>query len=313
LHIKGIPQRVGQEQIAGMTTQPSLFLSHGAPTLALADNEASRFLRKLGSILSRPDAIVIVSAHHEGDRPLVQAPARFRTWHDFGDFDRRLFAIRYEPPGAPELAADILHLLARAGLDPMPDRSDRLDHGSWVPLSLVYPEADVPLVAVSIDPRGDAAWHHRLGAALAPLRRRNVLIIGSGSISHNLGEVFRPADQDRRWVERFTDWLAERVAQGDREALLGAMAAAPDAVRNHPTDEHLLPLFAALGAGGTGAAGVRLHHSFTYNVLAMDAYAWGEPEFISRIGERVAALTSPSGQAVPATRLSTAAAIAGAV
>jgi 4,5-DOPA dioxygenase extradiol len=131
--------------------------------------------------------------------------------------------------------------------------------------------------------RRDAAWHHRLGAALAPLRRRNVLVIGSGSISHNLGEVFRPTGEDRHWVERFSDWLATKVDESDHEALLGAMQDAPGALRNHPIGEHLLPFFVALGAGGADGTGARLHHSFTYDVLAMDAYAWSEQALLERL------------------------------
>jgi len=259
-----------------MTTQPALFLSHGAPDLALADSPAHRFLRELGTWLERPDAIVIASAHHEGAGPLVRAPERFTTWHDFGNFDRRLFALRYEPPGVPALADEVLASLRTAGLPAA------ADHGAWVPLSLLFPGADIPVAMVSIDPARDAAWHARIGEALAPLRKRNILVIGSGSISHNLRAVFsaRPGE-DRRWVDGFTTWLADRVAAGDREALLATMATAPDAARNHPTDEHLLPFFVAMGAGGEGAAGTRLHHSYTYDVLAMDAYAFGEAETLA--------------------------------
>lgn len=263
-------------------TQPALFVSHGAPDLALSDAPARRFLERLGPRLARPDAIVIASAHHEAEGgPAVRAPARFRTWHDFGDFDRRLLGMRYEPPGADAVAGEAFRLLAAGGFAPRRDRSDLLDHGAWVPLSLMFPAADVPLVAVSIDPSRDSRWHEGIGRALAPLRRRNVLLVGSGSISHNLRAVFgaRPGD-DRLWADRFTFWLEETVRRGDRERLLSAMTDAPDAARNHPTDEHLLPLFFAAGAGG--GAGARLHHSYTYEVLAMDAYAFGE-----------AALTAP--------------------
>ena len=268
-----------------MATQPSLFISHGAPDLALVDSPAHRFLRELGPRLQRPDAIVIASAHHEaGGGPSLRAPERFATWHDFGNFDRRLFALRYEPPGAPALAAEIHALLDRAGFAPAADPAALIDHGAWVPLSLMFPAADIPLVMVSIDPSQNAGWHAAVGAALAPLRRRNILIIGSGSISHNLRAVFSSQPgADRQWVEGFTDWLADGVARGDRAALLSAMEAAPEAARNHPTDEHLLPFFFALGAGGSDGAGVRLHHSYTYDVLAMDAYAFGEPEALDRL------------------------------
>ncbi|HEX9932304.1 MAG TPA: class III extradiol ring-cleavage dioxygenase [Allosphingosinicella sp.] len=257
--------------------QPALFLSHGAPDLALSKAPARRFLESLGRRLQRPEAIVIASAHHEAaGGPHVRAPSRFRTWHDFGNFDRRLLEMRYEPEGALAVAEEALRLLREEGMEPVRDRSDLIDHGAWVPLSLLFPQADVPVVLVSIDPPRDSRWHERIGRALAPLRERDVLLIGSGSISHNLRAVFgaRPGE-DRLWVEGFTSWLEEAIRAGDRERLLSAMAEAPDAARNHPTDEHLLPLFFAAGAGGP--RGVRLHHSYDRELLAMDAYAFGEP------------------------------------
>ena len=266
-----------------MTIQPSLFISHGAPDLALTDSAARRFLAELGRRLERPDAIVIASAHDEAPGPCVRAPAAFRTWHDFGGFDPRLRQMRYEPRGAEALAAEIQSRLRSGGLGAASASDPRLDHGAWVPRSLLFPHSEVPLVAVSIDPRRDPRWHERVGAALAPLRVRNVLVIGSGSISHNLGEVFRPSGGDSGWAEAFTAWLAEAAARGDRAALLDALAAGPEAARNHPTDEHFLPFYVALGAGGDGAAMARLHHSYTYEVLAMDAYAFGEPETLARL------------------------------
>lgn len=262
---------------------PSLFISHGAPDLALREEPAHLFLRALGRALPRPDAILIASAHDAASGVSVRAPARFRTWHDFGRFDRRLFDLHYEPGGAQGVADKAVRLLRKAGFAPKPSADDRLDHGAWVPLSLLYPEADVPVATVSIDPREGAGWHDRVGQALAPLGDRNVLVIGSGSISHNLHEVFRPTGAgDRGWVEGFTAWLADRTGAGDRAALLDVMQRAPEALRNHPTDEHLLPFFVALGAG-RGTAGRRLHHSYTYQVLAMDLYAFGGPETLAAL------------------------------
>jgi len=240
--------------------QPSLFISHGAPDLALKDGPARRYLVALGRSLERPAAIVIASAHGEAGGAVVRAPGRFRTWHDFGDFDRRLFGISYEPTSAADVAAQAMALLVDARLSPRRSEAAQLDHGAWVPLSLLFPGADVPLVTVSIDPSRSAAWHEAVGRALSPLRVQNVLVIGSGSISHNLHEVFaRREAGDRAWVERFTGWLEQKAAAGDRKALLAAMERAPDAKRNHPTDEHLLPFFTALGAGG--GSGRRLHQS----------------------------------------------------
>lgn len=263
-------------------TQPSLFISHGAPDLALSESAARRFLEELGRALPRPEAIIVASAHFEAEGVAVRAPARFRTWHDFGNFDRRLFEKRYEPAGAAEIAEEAFRLLDEAGLAPRRDPSDLIDHGAWVPLSLLFPEADVPVVLVSIDPSRDSRWHERVGRALATLREKNVLVIGSGSISHNLRAIFssRPGD-DQAWVEGFTNWLEEAIRSGDRDRLLSAMAEAPNAARNHPTDEHLLPLFVAFGAGR--GEGRRLHHSYTYDLLAMDAYAFGEAQEVEAL------------------------------
>jgi 4,5-DOPA dioxygenase extradiol len=256
--------------------QPSLFLSHGAPDLAIADAPARRFLVELGGRLDRPDAIVIASAHYQQDGVSVRAPARFRTWHDFGNFGPELFDLRYEPPGAQGLADEIGSLLGAAGLDPKRDEHDLIDHGAWVPLSLIFPEADIPVVMVSIDPARDSRWHAAVGRSLASVRASNVLVIGSGSISHNLGAVFSSSPgADRLWVDRFTGWLEKTIRAGDRDRLLATMEEAPEAGRNHPTDEHLLPLFLAFGAGG-GGPGFRLHHSYTHEVLAMDAYSFGK-------------------------------------
>lgn len=259
----------------GLMTQPSLFISHGAPDLAVSDVPARAFLRGLGATLERPDAIVIMSAHHDTRGVAVRAPVRFRTWHDFGDFGAELYALRYEPPGDPALGEEVFRLLDAAGLQPRRDPNDPIDHGAWVPLLQLFPEANVPVVMVSIDPGRDSRWHEAVGRALAPLRQRNILLIGSGSISHNLRAVFTPGRKDRAWVEGFTDWLEGAIGEGRRDDILDTMREAPQAARNHPTDEHLLPLFFAYGAGG-GAPGRRLHHSYTWDVLAMDAYAFGD-------------------------------------
>lgn len=268
-----VPETQARTYIA-VVAQPSLFISHGAPDLAISDVPARAFLRDLGGRLERPDAIVIMSAHHESAGVAVRAPARFRTWHDFGNFGAELFALRYEPPGDPALGEEVFQLLDAAGLRPGRDPGELIDHGAWVPLMQLFPAADIPVVMVSIDPRRDSHWHEAVGRALAPLRVRNILLIGSGSISHNLRAVFTPGDKDRMWVEGFTAWLEQIINEGRREELLDTMHEAPEAARNHPTDEHLLPLFFAYGAGH-GAPGRRLHHSYTWDVLAMDAYAFG--------------------------------------
>lgn len=260
-----------------MTRLPSLFVSHGAPTLILDDVPARAFLARVGDDLGRPSAIVVVSAHYLA--PVVRADRspRPRTIHDFGGFPKELYEVEYPAPGDPGLADEIVALANAAGLEAESDDRWGLDHGAWVPLALMYPEADIPVVAVSVDPHAGPAHHRALGAALAPLRDRGVLIVGSGSLTHNLHEIprpFRPIDRPAPdWVREFAEWTADAIAQGRTADLLDYRRRAPHSARNHPTEEHLLPLFAALGAGG-GGPGRRLHDSTTFAVLQMDAYAF---------------------------------------
>lgn len=260
-----------------MTALPAIFVSHGSPTLVLNDVPARDFLMGLGADLPQPRAIVVVSAHYESAGVRVNTAARPRVIHDFHGFPKALYEMRYDAPGDPDLAAAIVARLRMAGLDAEGDESWGFDHGTWVPLTLMYPEADIPVVAVSVDPEASPDHHRRLGAALAPLRDDGVLILASGAFTHNLGELRRGAQAELDapdWVTQFVDWTADAIQEGRTEDLLHYRDRAPAAVRNHPTEEHFLPLFAALGAGG-GGQGRRLHTSTTFSVLAMDAYAFG--------------------------------------
>lgn len=260
-----------------MTPLPTLFLSHGSPMLAIQDTPARRFLQGLGAALPRPEAIVVVSAHWETmGAPAVSLAPRPETIHDFGGFPRALFEIRYPAPGAPAAAERAAALLEEAGIAVGRSTVRGLDHGAWVPLSLMYPQADIPVAQLSIVRGAGPAEHERLGLALAALRREGVLVVGSGSLTHNLYEfrgqaIDAPAPD---WVSGFEQWMKARLDASDRPALLDYRRAAPHAERNHPTEEHLLPLFVAMGAAGPGAQATRLHTSFEHGVLAMDAYAF---------------------------------------
>ena len=260
-----------------MNTLPTLFISHGAPTLAIVDSPASRFLRQLGKTLPRPKAILVASAHWESHSgPAVSLAANPATIHDFGGFPDALFAIQYPAPGAPEIAARAASLLSREGMAVAQSPSRGLDHGSWVPLHLMYPDADIPVAQISIVRGASPEQHERIGRALATLRDEGVLIIGSGSLTHNLHE-FRgqPIDVPApEWVSSFGDWMKARLDATDLPALRGYRALAPNAERNHPTEEHLLPLYVALGAAGENAHAERLHASYEYGILAMDVYAF---------------------------------------
>ncbi len=260
-------------------TLPSLFLSHGAPTLPLTDAPARTFLSQLGATLERPRAILVISAHWETAQPTVSAVERNETIHDFGGFPRALYDMRYPAPGSPAVAARVAELLGAAGLACKTDRSRGLDHGAWVPLLLMIPQANIPVLQLSVQPHLGPEHHLRVGRALAPLRQEGVLIIGSGSFTHDLSE-FRghgPNDPAPAWVNSFADWMDNALTTGKTAELLDYRRQAPFATKNHPTEEHLLPLYAALGAAGEGGQAERLHASSTYSVLRMDVYAFHAP------------------------------------
>jgi 4,5-DOPA dioxygenase extradiol len=259
------------------TRLPALFLSHGSPMLAVEDSPAGRFLDRLGTTLPRPRAILVASAHFTADRPTAGGHDRPHTVHDFGGFPEPLYAIRYPAPGQPELAETVVARLAQAGLSGQIRPGHGLDHGVWVPLRRMYPLADIPVVPLSVNPTADAAWHYALGRALAGLREEGVLVIGSGGFVHNLGDLdWRHRDAPLApWAGEFSGWMHERLAAGDLAALLEWRELAPHAGRAHPTTEHLMPLFVALGAAG-GPTDVRvLHRSHELGTLALDAFAFG--------------------------------------
>jgi len=260
-----------------MSPLPTIFVSHGSPMLALQDSPARRFLQGLGASLPRPKAIVVFSAHWEtAGAPAVSLATQPATIHDFGGFPQALFDIQYLPAGAPDVAEQAAALFEAAGIPVGRHPTRGLDHGTWVPLRLMYAEADIPVLQISIVRGAGPAAHQALGRALAQLRHEGVLVIGSGSLTHNLYEfrgqaVDAPAPQ---WVTGFEQWMRDRLAASDTEALLDYRNLAPFAAQNHPTEEHLLPLYVAMGAAGPGATAQLLHSSFEHGVLAMDAYAF---------------------------------------
>ncbi|PZW70021.1 4,5-DOPA dioxygenase extradiol [Pseudomonas sp. URMO17WK12:I1] len=251
--------------------QPSLFISHGSPMLALQPGASGPALARIAAKLQRPDAIVVVSAHWESEALRVMSNPQPQTWHDFGGFPAELYQVQYPAPGNPQLAADIVQRLQAAGLAATTDDRRPFDHGSWVPLSLLYPDADIPVVQVSLPSRQGPGLQVRIGEALAGLREQNVLLIGSGSITHNLGELNwrSTGDEAAPWALEFRDWMVERLQEDDLTALLDYRRQAPHAQRNHPSDEHLLPLFFARGAGNAFAIE---HQGFTLGALGMDIY-----------------------------------------
>lgn len=255
---------------------PVIFLSHGAPTLPLEAGETGAAWRQLGAQLPRPSAILVISAHWETNIPTISRAIQPETIHDFSGFPAELYKLRYPAPGAPEMAQAVALALQRAKIPVQLDDTRGLDHGAWVPLSLIYPKADIPVAQLSLQPKQTPAWHIALGRALRPLREQGVLIVGSGSITHNLRAVFNHPEGEAvpGWVTEFRDWIADKIAAGDLGALGEYRALAPHAVQNHPTHEHLLPLFVALGAATRIESAVHLNRVMTYGLLAMDVWVF---------------------------------------
>lgn len=259
-----------------MTTLPSLFVSHGAPTFAIEPGLAGAQLRALGGALGKPRAVLVVSPHWMTRGVEITAAARPETVHDFGGFPRALYAIRYPAPGDPVLAERARQVLGARGIPAALDPHRGLDHGAWVPLLHLYPDADVPVVQVSIPFDTDARQAFELGRALAPLAAKGVLIVGSGSLTHNLYE-FRMGDaQEAAYAREFSAWIRQAVLEGDSERLVHALERAPHAARAHPTTEHFLPLLVAAGAAARATPATVLDGGIRHGVLAMESYVFGE-------------------------------------
>jgi 4,5-DOPA dioxygenase extradiol len=268
-----------------MNTIAPLYVSHGSPMIALEPGEAGRFFERLGPAIDaafgRPKAILALSAHSLAREPVLLAAPHHEAVYDFGGFDPKLSTLRYDAPGAPALADRVQALLGNAGLPVHRVEEGGLDHGIWTALRYIYPQADVPVLPLAWSPRSSPAELFALGRALAPLADEGVLVLGTGSITHNLRRVFSqglrtPSDQpEAADSAAFRAWIKDRGEARDWDALFDYRARAPHAVDMHPTDEHLLPFFIAAGAGGRESAPQRLHASVTHGVLGMDTYAFG--------------------------------------
>lgn len=246
----------------------ALFISHGAPTLAIAPSAARDFLLTLGGTLPRPKGIIIISAHWLSAVPRIGAAPAPETIYDFGGFPDALYRLKYPAHTDAVLIEKLHQALPEASLHP----TRGYDHGAWVPLSLLYPEADIPVVQVAFNPQATPSALYAWGARLKPLMAEGYAVIGSGSFTHNLYEIGQHRTTPL-WVQDFTTWMRGKLAASDVEALLHYRILAPFAAQNHPTDEHLLPLFIAMGAGGLPA--VPLHQSVDMAILAMDTYRFG--------------------------------------
>ena len=253
-----------------LQTLPGLFISHGSPMLALNPEQVGPALQRLSSNLPTPKAIVVMSAHWESQALEVNTGIRPETWHDFRGFPPALYEIRYPAPGDPQLAEDILKRLSDAGFDAHANNSRPRDHGVWMPLLHMFPNADIPVVEISLPMHMSAERIYQIGQTLSALREQQVLLIGSGSITHNLSELsWHGESQDVPvWASTFRNYVVQKLTHQDYEAILD-WNSIPYVQRNHPTLEHFAPLFFAMG---TGTRFSIVHSSFSMGSLGMDIY-----------------------------------------
>ncbi len=258
-----------------MNTTPVIFISHGAPTFALEPGLLGPCLQALGAQLSGVKAVLVVSPHWQTPGVCVMTTATPETVHDFGGFAQALYALQYPAPGHPALALEAVRLLTQAGFSVGVDDQRGLDHGAWVPLRYLLPDADVPVFQVSMPVSLDAAGAVRLGQALAPLRERGVLIVASGSLTHNLSEFRGAVAGEAPYARAFVDWVRQAVVDHDVTRLMAYRQLAPQAERAHPTEEHFLPLLVAMGARDDAQTARVIDGGMTYGMLSMESYAWG--------------------------------------
>jgi 4,5-DOPA dioxygenase extradiol len=259
-----------------MPRLPTLFVSHGAPTFALEPGRAGARLRALGEALPRPEAVLVVSPHWMTPAPRVATGERPQTIHDFGGFDPALHEMTYPAPGHPALARRAIEVLAAAGWPVAGDARRGLDHGAWVPLMHLYPRADVPVFQASLPARADAQSAWRFGEALAPLADEGVLVVGSGSLTHNLYEFRLGEAREEAYAAEFAHWVRDAVTAGDTQRLRRALEIAPHASRAHPTPEHFLPLLVAAGAAANPLPATVVEGGIVHGVLSMDGFVFGD-------------------------------------
>lgn len=251
-------------------TLPGLFISHGSPMLALDPEQVGPALHRLSFNLPKPQAIIVMSAHWESQSLEISTSTRPRTWHDFRGFPKELYEIHYPAAGEPALAEQILQLLADAHITAHANSTRPRDHGVWMPLLHMYPDADIPVIEISLPMQMNADQIYAIGQVLAPLREQQILLIGSGSITHNLAELTwnGGTQQIPEWASVFRNHVVSKLHRQDYEAVLN-WPDLPFIERNHPSLEHFAPLFFAMGTGHRFSI---VHSSFSMGSLGMDIY-----------------------------------------
>lgn len=251
---------------------PSLFIAHGAPSLALEENVYTEFLQKLGQELPKPKAIVLFSAHWESTTQLVSSAANYETIYDFGGFQPELYQIKYPAQGQAETTAEVERLFAEAGIPVQTDDVRGLDHGAWVVLRLLYPDADIPVIALSVNRYLTGEQQYQVGQALASLREQDILVIGSGGTVHNLRRLNWESNGVDPWASEFDNWLHDKLVSWDMESLFSYDTLAPSAQAAVPTPEHFVPLLLAMGAGHQNKQASLLFKAYQYGNLSLSCW-----------------------------------------
>jgi 4,5-DOPA dioxygenase extradiol len=261
-----------------MQTQRNvLFVPHGAPTFALQPGAAGAAMTKLAQSFNAPRAIVVVSPHWETTVPTVSTATQLETIYDFGGFDPRLYELRYPATGCPEAAQQVVAALQAQEFTVQQDPHRGLDHGAWIPLRQMFPEADIPVIPLSVQTHLGPEHAYRVGQALAALAEQNFLIVASGNVTHNLRDYMTArmsGGQTPDYVQGFADWVHQHMLRKEVPALLNYRQTSPSGARAHPSEDHLLPLFTALGAAGPAAQPEAFYRGISDYVIAMDGYAF---------------------------------------
>ena len=254
---------------------PSYFISHGAPNFAIEKDELSEHLNSLGKSLYNVKAVLVISPHWQTKHLEVMSTSQPSTIHDFYGFPAELYSLSYPASGNPTLAKKVIQLLAEQGIEAFENSTQGYDHGAWVPLIHLLPDHQLPAVQISLPTNFTPQAALSLGRTLAPLRDEGVMIIGSGGLTHNLGELQPKNSKPESYIEEFSTWMNERIKSKDLEQLVNYRTLAPNGKRAHPTEEHLLPLFVALGAIDNIEEPVIVKNQIYYGILSTQSYFWG--------------------------------------
>ena len=257
------------------TLKNVLFVPHGAPTFALDSGAAGYAIARIAGEFPTPRAVLCISPHWETSTPTLGTARQLETIYDFYGFDERLYKIKYPATGCPELAVEIQKVMLENNFECLLDPGRGLDHGAWIPLRQIYPDANIPIVPLSLQGHAGPEYAYKLGQVLSELPDRGILILASGNLTHNLGDyrqIKAEGGTTPEYIQRFADWLHEMLSEGDIDSLINYRKINKDGARAHPTEEHLLPLFVALGAAGKEARAQAFYRGINDYVLAMDAY-----------------------------------------